>query len=187
AVCESYQKDAAAVIRDVATLLNEFETKLSLALQRDVGPDLDEGGEPGKSNRGRRGVKRRGDAAAGSEGGGLLGNVEPIHMRTILKRKYSAEVQKLQEEFAKRKKVGKLPQTAVTILKQWWATNLAWPYPTDDIKKQLCSATGLNHTQISNWFINQRKRHWVKLFNGKQPSCREEAETILRQLNVIPS
>ncbi|GIL52363.1 hypothetical protein Vafri_8249 [Volvox africanus] len=185
-VCESYQKDAAAVIRDAATLLNEFETKLSLALQRDVGPDPDEA-EPGKSNGGRRGVKRRGDAAAGSEGGGLLGSVEPLHMRTILKRKYSAEVQKLQEEFAKRKKVGKLPQTAVNILKQWWTTNLAWPYPTDDIKKQLCTATGLNHTQISNWFINQRKRHWVKLFNGKQPSCREEAEKILRQLNVIPS
>ncbi|GIM08179.1 hypothetical protein Vretimale_12287 [Volvox reticuliferus] len=186
AVCESYQKDAAAVIRDAATLLNEFETKLSLALQRDVGPDPDEG-EPGKSKGGRRGVKRRGDAAAGNEGGGLLGNVEPIHMRTILKRKYSAEVQKLQEEFAKRKKVSKLPETAINILKQWWTTNLAWPYPTDDIKKQLCTATGLNHTQISNWFINQRKRHWVKLFNGKQPSCRAEAEKILRHLKVIPS
>ena len=31
---------------------------------------------------------------------------------------------------------------------------------------------GLNQTQINNWFINQRKRHWHRLFD------RDEAQPI---------
>ena len=39
--------------------------------------------------------------------------------------------------------------------------------------------TGLNATQINNWFINQRKRHWHKLFPDGQPASVEEAAAVL--------
>ncbi len=32
----------------------------------------------------------------------------------------------------------------------------------EDDKRRMAEATGLNATQINNWFINQRKRHWHK-------------------------
>lgn len=38
-----------------------------------------------------------------------------------------------------------------------------WPYPSEDEKKSLEEQTGLTATQINNWFINQRKRHWHKV------------------------
>lgn len=30
----------------------------------------------------------------------------------------------------------------------------------EEEKSRLSDQTGLDHKQISNWFINQRKRHW---------------------------
>jgi hypothetical protein len=44
----------------------------------------------------------------------------------------------------------------------------------------LGSETGLDPTQINNWFINQRKRHWHKLFeNGVPPNDEHEARAAL--------
>jgi hypothetical protein len=38
----------------------------------------------------------------------------------------------------------------------------------------------LDQTQINTWFINQRKRHWHKLFqDGVPPGTAEEAEVAL--------
>jgi hypothetical protein len=41
---------------------------------------------------------------------------------------------------------------------QWFAGHLDDPFPSDDEKVQLCAATNLTLTQISTWFINERKR-----------------------------
>ena len=47
---------------------------------------------------------------------------------------------------------------------------------------QLSKSTNLSATQINNWFINQRKRHWHKLFKGvTQPASEEEAAVALRR------
>ena len=70
---------------------------------------------------------------------------------------------------------------ATSALKAWWRERLEWPYPTDEDKKALGEETGLDATQINNWFINQRKRHWHKLFaRGEQaPATPEEARAAL--------
>jgi hypothetical protein len=101
-------------------------------------------------------------------------------LRETLKRKYAASILTLKDEFLKKRKKGKLPSTATDFLKTWWREKVVWPYPTEEEKRCLGSQTGLDPTQINNWFINQRKRHWHKLFeNGVPPNDEHEARAAL--------
>jgi hypothetical protein len=101
-------------------------------------------------------------------------------LRETLKRKYAASILTLKDEFLKKRKKGKLPSAATDFLKTWWREKVVWPYPTEEEKRCLGSETGLDPTQINNWFINQRKRHWHKLFeNGVPPNDEHEARAAL--------
>ena len=81
---------------------------------------------------------------------------------------------------AVKKRRGNLPREITDLLKQWYEEHLAHPYPTEDEKQMLCSRTGLAMTQvsgtattwgqgadsgeqISNWFINSRRRRGPQL------------------------
>ena len=74
-----------------------------------------------------------------------------------------------------KKRRGNLPRDVTDMLKQWFEEHLAHPYPTEEEKQMLCRRTGLAMTQvgttawtwregtdrgvqISNWFINSRRR-----------------------------
>ncbi|KAF3033626.1 hypothetical protein E8E12_003200 [Didymella heteroderae] len=57
-----------------------------------------------------------------------------------------------------RKRRGNLPKEATNILKEWFAANRASPYPSEDQKIELCRLTQLSLNQVSNWFINARRR-----------------------------
>ncbi|KAF2818368.1 hypothetical protein CC86DRAFT_337248 [Ophiobolus disseminans] len=57
-----------------------------------------------------------------------------------------------------RKRRGNLPKEATNMMKQWFAENRDSPYPTEDQKLEICRRTGLNLSQVSNWFINARRR-----------------------------
>ena len=100
-------------------------------------------------------------------------------LRQDLKRKYARSILTLKSEFLKKRKKGKLPTDSTALLKKWWSDNISWPYPSDADKKSLLEQTNLDSTQVNNWFINQRKRHWHKLFIDTQPTCKEEAEKLL--------
>lgn len=52
----------------------------------------------------------------------------------------------------------KLPQKATDILKKWLFEHVNNPYPDEDEKEQLSLLTDLTLTQVSNWFINARRR-----------------------------
>jgi len=113
------------------------------------------------------------------EGPVALSATDEDHLRQVLKRKYaqcldrngvtlkdhrySSQIQQLNEEFRRKRKKGKLPIDATDVLRRWWDNNLAWPYPSEDEKRALADETDLSPTQINNWFINQRKRHWHKV------------------------
>jgi hypothetical protein len=53
-------------------------------------------------------------------------------------------------------KRGKLPKPVTDYLKDWLHRHSDHPYPSEDEKKQLCQATGLSMSQVSNWMINVR-------------------------------
>jgi len=57
-----------------------------------------------------------------------------------------------------KKRRGNLPKASTNILKKWLYDHLYHPYPTEEEKKMLESRTGMTLNQISNWFINARRR-----------------------------
>jgi hypothetical protein len=54
------------------------------------------------------------------------------------------------------RKRGKLPKETTDFLKSWLHKHSDHPYPSEEEKKQLCHATGLSMSQVSNWMINVR-------------------------------
>ncbi|PCH40350.1 hypothetical protein WOLCODRAFT_48393, partial [Wolfiporia cocos MD-104 SS10] len=52
------------------------------------------------------------------------------------------------------RKRGKLPKPVTDFLKEWLHRHSDHPYPSEEEKKQLCNATGLSMSQVSNWMIN---------------------------------
>ncbi|KAI8637176.1 hypothetical protein BD408DRAFT_425023 [Parasitella parasitica] len=57
-----------------------------------------------------------------------------------------------------RRRRGNLPKTVTAILKQWLIDHSRHPYPTEEEKRGLRLKTELTLNQISNWFINARRR-----------------------------
>lgn len=57
-----------------------------------------------------------------------------------------------------RKRRGNLPKETTDKLRAWFLAHLSHPYPTEDEKQELMRQTGLQMNQISNWFINARRR-----------------------------
>ncbi|KAI8378933.1 homeobox KN domain-containing protein, partial [Blakeslea trispora] len=57
-----------------------------------------------------------------------------------------------------RKRRGNLPKTVTAVLKQWLVEHCRNPYPIEAEKTSLKDKTGLTLNQISNWFINARRR-----------------------------
>lgn len=57
-----------------------------------------------------------------------------------------------------------LPGATVHILNKWLLEHINNPYPTLQEKRELLAQTGLTKLQISNWFINARRR---KIFSGQ--------------------
>ncbi|KAF9934898.1 hypothetical protein FBU30_010165 [Linnemannia zychae] len=57
-----------------------------------------------------------------------------------------------------RRRRGNLPKSVTSVLKSWLVQNAIHPYPTEEEKMRLSEATQLSMNQISNWFINARRR-----------------------------
>jgi len=49
-------------------------------------------------------------------------------------------------------------KSATDVLKHWFASNLSSPFPSEAIKAKLSDDSGLSVAQVSNWFVNHRKR-----------------------------
>eukprot|EP00210_Caulerpa_lentillifera_P009016 g8605.t1 len=121
------------------------------------------------------------------EGPIALSSSEDDHLKNALKRKFGPQIRQLNDEFHHKTKKGKLPPSAIEVLRNWWDKNVFWPYPSEDEKVTLAEQTDLNATQINNWFINQRKRHWHKFFkDGRLPQSPQEATEILKNHGLIP-
>jgi Homeobox KN domain len=74
-----------------------------------------------------------------------------------------------------------LPNETVEYLKAWMMSpeHIAHPYPTETEKAKIMSDTGLELKQLTNWFVNNRKRYWkprVEAHLSKEPELEAEAE-----------
>ncbi|KAG5924361.1 hypothetical protein E4U42_004653 [Claviceps africana] len=65
-----------------------------------------------------------------------------------------------------RKRRGNLPKETTDLLRSWFVAHLQHPYPTEDEKQELMRQTGLQMNQISNWFINARRRQLPTMINN---------------------
>ncbi|KAE9367739.1 hypothetical protein N431DRAFT_296858, partial [Stipitochalara longipes BDJ] len=65
-----------------------------------------------------------------------------------------------------RKRRGNLPKETTDKLRAWFVAHLQHPYPTEDEKQELMRQTGLQMNQISNWFINARRRQLPAMINN---------------------
>ncbi|KAI8644989.1 homeobox KN domain-containing protein [Parasitella parasitica] len=68
-----------------------------------------------------------------------------------------------------RKRRGNLPKTVTAVLKQWLIDHCRNPYPTEAEKTDLKDKTGLTLNQISNWFINARRRLLPQILDTMHP------------------
>ncbi|CAG8625103.1 1335_t:CDS:2 [Cetraspora pellucida] len=76
---------------------------------------------------------------------------------------------------------GNLPKSTTALLKNWLAQHKKHPYPTEEEKSALAKETRLSLQQISNWFINARRRHLPHLLesdfvNGNSMNSRSSNE-----------
>ena len=62
----------------------------------------------------------------------------------------------------KKRKSTVLPRSTVDYLKNWMMSpdHIAHPYPTEKEKLEIMEATGIELKQLTNWFVNNRKRFW---------------------------
>ncbi|KAF2224328.1 hypothetical protein BDZ85DRAFT_100440 [Elsinoe ampelina] len=61
-------------------------------------------------------------------------------------------------QLAKARKRSNLPKESTDTMKRWFEDHLDNPYPSEDEKKYFAQKAGINLTQVSNWFINHRRR-----------------------------
>jgi hypothetical protein len=60
------------------------------------------------------------------------------------------------------RKTSSLPSETVEYLKNWMMSpeHIAHPYPTEQEKVEIMAETGIELRQLTNWFVNNRKRFW---------------------------
>jgi hypothetical protein len=45
-------------------------------------------------------------------------------------------------------------------MEKWFREHQDHPYPNEDEKKSIAQKAGIREDQVSNWFVNVRKRYW---------------------------
>ncbi|RUS25621.1 homeobox KN domain-containing protein [Jimgerdemannia flammicorona] len=71
---------------------------------------------------------------------------------------------------------GNLPKTVTIVLRDWLVQHKKHPYPTEDEKQGLAKQTKLTMNQISNWFINARRRILQPMLNSEHARSRAELD-----------
>jgi hypothetical protein len=85
-------------------------------------------------------------------------------LEETMKRKLGGELLSIQVQIAEKRRRMNFSNEAVKTLKQWFSSHSSKPYPTEEEKEQLAYQTGITVHQVTNWFINMRKRNWDPAF-----------------------
>ena len=85
------------------------------------------------------------------------------------------------------KKTSSLPADTVEYLKAWMMSpeHIAHPYPTEQEKAQIMADTGIELKQLTNWFVNNRKRFWKPRVEARLQQ-HAHVQAAVRQCRVLP-
>ncbi|KAI8642602.1 hypothetical protein BD408DRAFT_416202 [Parasitella parasitica] len=92
---------------------------------------------------------------------------------------------------SRKRRRGNLPKEVTEYLKRWLILHKKHPYPTEREKQKLADETGLMVSQISNWFINARRRILQPLLESEQQDAatnntNPDTTTDTTTTNVVP-
>jgi hypothetical protein len=79
-----------------------------------------------------------------------------------------------------------LPKQVTEFLKQWLVLHKKHPYPTEREKQKLADETGLMVNQISNWFINARRRILQPLIESENRQQQLEGSSSNHASSSVP-
>ena len=100
--------------------------------------------------------------------------------RRALRRVHVLSSSKTNSNKNNKRKTTCLPQETVDYLKAWMMSpaHVAHPYPTEQEKLEIMADTGIELKQLTNWFVNNRKRFWKPQVEAKfrKPLVQEEQE-----------
>ncbi|KAI8974447.1 hypothetical protein BDB01DRAFT_729023 [Pilobolus umbonatus] len=82
----------------------------------------------------------------------------PSHIKNIRSSGDEQSAQKSMADPTKKRRRGNLPKEVTEFLRKWLIQHKKHPYPAEKEKIELAHQTGLTVNQISNWFINARRR-----------------------------
>ncbi|KAK2871931.1 hypothetical protein FQN49_002690 [Arthroderma sp. PD_2] len=89
-------------------------------------------------------------------------------------------------DMREKKRRGNLPKPVTDMLRAWLFEHLDHPYPTEEDKQIFMSRTGLTISQISNWFINARRRQVASLRSQVKARNNSEADSNSSRRNSSP-
>lgn len=86
----------------------------------------------------------------------------------------------------RKRKSASLPSETVEYLKNWIMSpeHIAHPYPTEQEKAQIMEDTGIEMKQLTNWFVNNRKRYWKPRVEAK---LRQQQKTVAVVVSKKPT
>mmetsp|Transcript_15062 Transcript_15062/g.22164 ORF Transcript_15062/g.22164 Transcript_15062/m.22164 type:complete len:384 (-) Transcript_15062:261-1412(-) len=85
------------------------------------------------------------------------------------------------------KKSSSLPAETVDYLKGWMMSpeHVAHPYPTEQEKAQIMVDTGIELKQLTNWFVNNRKRYWKPRVEARlQQQAQSQVAAVVATTNI---
>jgi len=91
-----------------------------------------------------------------------------------------------------KRKATTLPATTVEYLKAWMMSpeHIAHPYPTEQEKTKIMKDTGIELKQLTNWFVNNRKRFWKPRVEARlleQVQTQGPKATLIKPDRITPS
>lgn len=87
-----------------------------------------------------------------------------------------------QQPTGDKRRRGNLPKSVTSILREWLNDHISHPYPSEYEKSLLLQQTGLTMSQLSNWFINARRRQLPAMQQqGAEKKRNEEGERAISQ------
>jgi len=105
--------------------------------------------------------------------------------RPVRSRTSSVSSSQSKNDKGTQRKSTSLPSETVEYLKAWMMSpeHIAHPYPTEQEKCQIMSDTGIELKQLTNWFVNNRKRYWKPRVEA-QLKRKVQAQTLSTATNL---